>query len=158
MKLNVSREHVELRRLSTQELRAKFAAVFGDGTLSGNRDWLIRRILWRLQELAEGGLSERALRRAEELANDADLRLLPPRPPRQVARREESAAVPGLPMAGTVLTRVYKGETLQVQVLADGFAFEGKTYRSLSAVAKAITRSHTSGKLFFGLQQNGGGR
>jgi len=47
------------------ELRAKFAEVFGDRTLSGNRDWLIRRILWGLQELVEGGLSERARRRAE---------------------------------------------------------------------------------------------
>ena len=58
--------------------------------------------------------------------------------------------------AGTVITRVYKGETLQVKVLADGFEFEGEVYPSLSAVAKRITGSHTSGFLFFRL--NGGQR
>jgi hypothetical protein len=49
-----------------------------------------------------------------------------------------------LPPPGTVLVRPYKGQTLQVRVLAKGFAYEGKTYRSLSAVAKAITRQEES--------------
>jgi hypothetical protein len=66
--------------------------------------------------------------------------------------------VPGndrLPRPGTILTRRYKGRTLQVEVLEHGFAFEGKTYRSLSAVAKAVTGSHCSGHFFFGLTEKG---
>ena len=59
---------------------------------------------------------------------------------------------------GTLLTRAYKGQTLQVQVLAEGFAFEGKFYDSLSAVARAITGSHCSGYLFFRLGRKGGSR
>jgi hypothetical protein len=162
MKLNVSKEHADLSRLSIRELRVQFAEVFGETTLSGNRTWLIRRILWRWQALAEGGLSERARLRAEELANEADLRMLPPRPSPRVdlpsPRQEVPDAEPALPMPGTVLSRLYKGDTLHVQVLTDGFAFRGQTYRSLSAVAKAITGSHCSGLRFFGLQRDGGGR
>ena len=61
-------------------------------------------------------------------------------------------------MPGTVLNRIYKGEALQVRVLADGFEFEGNRYASLSAVAKAITGLHWNGRLFFGIGGQGGGR
>ena len=56
---------------------------------------------------------------------------------------------PRLPMAGTILTRDYKGQTLQVEVLAEGFAYAGQTYKSLSAVAKAVTGAHCNGFHFF---------
>ena len=150
MTLNVDQEMAALRRLSMRELRARFAAVFGETTPASNRLWLMRRILWRLQALAEGDLSERARRRAVELANDADLRTLPPALPRRADARTKGAA------PGTVITRVYKGQTLQVRVLPKGFEFEGTTYPSLSAVARAITGAHWNGRLFFRLE--GGGR
>ena len=56
---------------------------------------------------------------------------------------------------GTILTRRYKGRTLQVEVRDHGFAFDGQVYRSLSAVAKAVTGSHCSGHFFFGLAKKG---
>jgi hypothetical protein len=58
-------------------------------------------------------------------------------------------AEPSLPLPGTILTRWYKGKTLSIQVLRHGFEYDGQVYKSLSAVAKAITGSHTSGFLFF---------
>ena len=61
------------------ELRGKYLEVFGEETRSYHKAFLRKRIAWRLQALAEGGLSERARRRAGELANDADLRLRAPR-------------------------------------------------------------------------------
>src|SRR5271165_4140708 len=79
MPLNVHQEVAALQRLGAKQLRARYAEVFGETTPAHNKTWLIRRIAWRLQALAEGDLSERARRRAEELANDADLRLNPPR-------------------------------------------------------------------------------
>ena len=161
MKLNVAKEVAALERLTMHELRARYAELFGDATGTGNRHWLVRRIAWRLQALAGGGLSERAQRRAAELANDADLRLSPPTELRTDAghttRRAGKDARHG-PMPGTVITRPYKGETLRVKVLANGFEFEGKIYPSLSAVAKAITGSHTSGFLFFRLNGKAGGQ
>src|ERR1700676_5533973 len=80
MPLNVHQEVAALQRLGATQLRAPYAEVFGETTTANNKIWLIRRIAWRLQALAEGDLSERARRRAEELANDADLRMNPPRP------------------------------------------------------------------------------
>src|SRR5262249_9092331 len=117
--------------------------------------WLVKRIVWRRQALAEGDLSERTRRRAAELARDADLRLNPPQskantstpPPHAV--RIPAPVDHRLTPPGTILTRPYKGQLVQVQVLTDGFAYAGRVYASLSAVAKAITGSHTNGFLFF---------
>jgi hypothetical protein len=133
--------------------------VFGEQTLANNKTWLLRRLVWRLQALAEGDLSERARQRAAELANDADLRLNPPvgppptaaAPERTTTQRVRFQADARLPPPGTILTRPYKGQTVQVQVLSQGFAYAGEVYRSLSAVAQAITGSHCNGYLFFRL-------
>jgi hypothetical protein len=95
-----------------------------------------------------------------ELANDADLRLSPPRhlATKAVAaagRPKTSKSREGLPPAGTILRRPYKGQVLEVKILEQGCQFEGRVYRSLSAVAKAITGAHCSGFLFFRLAQKG---
>ena len=78
MELNIVNEVAALQRLSVAQLRQRFAELFGETTKASNRTWLVKRILWRMQALAEGDLSERARRRAAELACDADLRLNPP--------------------------------------------------------------------------------
>jgi len=164
MRLNIGKEVAVLRRMTTQELQAKYAELFGEEDWkTGNRVWLVKRIAWRLQALDEGDLSERARRRAAKLANDADLRLSPPRPhkPRPKAivqagptRRTVKRNTPYL-RPGTILARKYRGEMLEVHVLADGFAFQGTTYSSLSAVAKAVTGAHCSRHHFFRLAPKG---
>jgi len=163
MPLSIAKELAVLQRMTTRELRAKYADVFREETHATNRTWLIKRIAWRLQALAEGGLSERVLRRAAELANDADLRTTIPKAALAEKIPLASAGVkalavdrdPRLPMPGTVLTRNYKRTPLQVKVLHQGFEFAGHLYPSLTAVAKAITGSHCNGFLFFGLVQKG---
>jgi len=162
MALNIGREIAALGRMTAKELRTKYLDVFGEQTRSYNKAWLVKRIAWRIQANAEGDLSERARRRAIELANDADLRLRPPNvqaaPGNGTATRTVAAKFDHddrLPMPGAVLTRQYKGETISVKVLPDGFDYEGDVYRSLSAVAKAVTGSHWNGYGFFGLKKNG---
>ena len=155
MELNIVNEVATLQRLSVGQLRQRFADLFGETTKASNRTWLIKRIVWRLQALAEGDLSERARRRAAELARDADLRLNPPQGNvNRMTPSPEPVTIPApvdqrLPPPGTILTRPYKGRLVQVQVLTEGFAYGGRVYASLSAVAKAITGSHTNGYLFF---------
>jgi hypothetical protein len=157
MTVNVAKEVASLRKLTMRQLRARYAEAFGDATNANNKAWLLKRIVWRLQANAEGDLTERARRRAAELANDADLRLAPPRPKAPASgeglRVATIALAPGqsLPPTGTVITRDYKGETLRVTVLADGFEFEGERYKSLTAVANAITGQHLNGRAFFGI-------
>ena len=69
----------ELGRMTVSQLRQKHLEVFGEESRSSHRQFLFRMIAWRIQALAEGGLSERARRRALEIANDANLRVLAPR-------------------------------------------------------------------------------
>jgi len=156
VELNIVNEVALLQRLSIAQLRQRFADLFGEATAASNRTWLVKRLAWRMQALAEGDLSQRARRRAEELARDADLRLNPPHPktctpaePQALVAPTPSAADPRLPPPGTILTRPYKGQQLHVQVLTDGFAYAGNVYPSLSAVAKVITGTHTNGYHFF---------
>jgi hypothetical protein len=153
--MKLADEIASLQQRTVSELRLRYAEVFGERTNVNNKPWLIKRIAWRLQASAEGELSERARQRALELANDADLRLSPPKraavssqPPiaSEAARSDER-----LPAPGAVLTRPYKGQTIHVTVLAQGFEYGGTVYRSLSAVAKAVTGSHCNGYLFFHL-------
>jgi hypothetical protein len=147
LNLEVSR----LRQATVAALRRRYAEVFGEyPPRTGNKTWLSRRILWRLQALALGDLSERAKRQAALFANDADLRLSPPHSGRvTVLAPLPRASDPRLPKPGTILNRRYRGQLHRVQVLANGFSYEDTTHRSLSAVAKAITGSHCNGFLFF---------
>jgi len=163
MQPNVGHEVAALKRMTIGELRAKYGEVFGDGTNARNKAWLVKRIAWRIQANAFGTLTERACARAAELADDADLRLSPPKlqPVAAESARTQITAVrlasdTRLPMPGTILTRPYKGETIQVKVLPCGFEFEGEVYKSLSAVAKAITGQHCNGFHFFRLGAEAG--
>jgi hypothetical protein len=163
MTLNVAKEVAALGRMTVGELRSKHIDAFGEPTRTGNKDYLVKRIAWRLQANAHGDLSCRARRRAEELANDADLRTTAPKPKTTDApptlTRQTSVAFdhdPRLPMAGSNIKRLYKDREIVVRVLPKGFEYEGEVYRTLSAVAKAVTGTHWNGYHFFNLKRNGG--
>ncbi len=163
MTLNVGNEMSALEQISVGELRERYAELFDETTSARNRKWLIKRIIWRMQSLEQGGLSDRARERARELANRTDLRVTAPRNASLTSEpggetksvRCRIASGSRTPLPGTVITRDYKGRRLQVQVLSNGFEFEGEVFRSLSAVAKQITGSHWNGYKFFNLQQTG---
>src|SRR5207244_2255047 len=120
---------------------------------TGNKDFLRKRIAWRIQSLAEGSLSERARKRAFEIARDADIRMTMPRLPKTTAgaiteMKPIATCHQRLPMPGTILTRQYHGRLVHVTVLPKGFDYDGQVYRSLSAVAKVVTGAHWNGFLF----------
>ena len=160
MAIDVAATLKTLQRTPVPQLRQRYAEVFGEPTRSNNKQFLVKRIIWRLQALEEGDLSERARRRAAELARDADLRIRPPAAPAGDSEPTETATAPfrvpadrRLPMPGALLTRKYKGRTIQVRVLRQGFEFDGEIFRSLSAVARKVTGSHWNGHLFFNTGQ-----
>lgn len=156
----------DLDGMTVGQLRDMYAEVFGEAARSGNRQWLLRRVAWRIQALAEGDLASRAIeqaqRRAGELARDADLRLRPPNGPVVPVLVQGGAVSAPMPMQrdervpppGTKLTRQFKGRVYLVNILPNGFEYDGEVYRSLSAVAHTITGSHWNGMLFFGLTKN----
>ncbi len=148
-----------LRAMTVNQLREKYAEVFGEPTSARNKDYLWKKIAWRIQELEYGGLSERAKNRAKEIANEHDIRVRPPRgafnefsQPVQ-ASRVKAPTKANLPAPGTLLTREYKGRTIEVEVLENGFRYEGQAFRSLSAIAREITGTTWNGRLFFGVKE-----
>jgi hypothetical protein len=147
--------------MTVAELREKHLELFGAETRSRHKDQLFKRLAWRIQELEFGGLSERAKRRAEGIANDLDARFLPPRRPTNAEDRPHEvlpirlASAAPHPAPGTILTREYRGEVHQVTALERGFEYGGKGYRSLSGVARAITGTHWNGYVFFALKNRG---
>ncbi len=151
----ISKELADLEKMSAKELRSKYSELFGDESRSGNRQWLYRRCAWRLQELVQGGLSERARKRAMQIANDSDIRFIPPRnitPDKIMPRKIRSTDMKPndrLPIVNTILTREFKGKLHTVTVLPKGFEYDGNIYQSLTAVAHAITGSHWNGYHFF---------
>ena len=157
----VARRIAELGGMGVGELQARFLEVWGEPTTNRNRTQLRRRIAWKIQEVAYGGLSKKALRRAAELA---DLRFLRVRVPRgfkapdagggatHVYPFTPAALPPAELLPGTVLTRGYQGRRLVVMVLDRGFEFEGRRFRSLTAIATAVTGAHWNGRHFFGLR------
>ena len=155
----VLREIESLRRASMADLRRKYQEVFHEETQCRHREHLFRRIAWRLQAIAEGDLSQRARERAQQIAQDGDLRINAPRDffriggERIHATAGRNAREPDrrLPLPGTLLTRKWKGRTVLVEVLAKGFRYENRQYSSLSAIATAITGTRWNGLAFFGL-------
>ncbi len=146
----------ECRKLPLEALRTKYQKLFGESPRTGHKDYLFRRIVWRMQANRYGDLSDQARQRALAIADDRDLR-----------RRADSALNTGelgsrarnyrstdlrLPLPGTVLTRSFQGKTVKVCVLPDGFRYQDRRFRSLSAVAEHITGTRWNGYVFFSLQ------
>jgi hypothetical protein len=160
MKKNVAAEVARLEKMSVSNLARRFEELFGEECRSRHKRYLIRRIAWRMQANAEGGLTERARQRAEELANDAEIRVTPPRekkaktdaPPDTI--KMDAGRDKRLPPPGNWIERDYKGKAIRVLVVDDGFEYEGQRFRSLSAIAKAVTGSHMNGFLFFRLRRH----
>jgi Protein of unknown function (DUF2924) len=109
-----------------------------------NKPFLIKRLAYRIQELAYGGLSARAEAKLKELVEEEERRLKGKLPVRKGDR----------PITGTRLIREWQGIEHTATVLDDGFEYQGRRYKSLSAVARAITSTRWNGPLFWGLRNH----
>lgn len=148
-----------LGRMTGAEMAERYLVLFGQSARSRNKGFLRKRLAWRIQELAEGGLSERALARIEELGADAFAsRRRPARATTSASPQpgpRGAARDPRLPPAGTVVRRVNGTIEHRVTVLDDGFEYQGERYRSLSKIARVITGTPWNGYLFFFGRANG---
>jgi len=153
---DIASQLAELRELTVGGLCVRYREVFGEPTRSRNKDYLFKKIAWRIQELAEGGLSERALAKIDEIGSDVPMRVRPVRDPnafvlRDIGNRADNRD-PRLPPVGTVLIRMYKGHAHEVTVLENGFEYLGEKHNSLSIIAGLITGTNWNGYLFWGLK------
>lgn len=156
-------EPVDLKRLARMtpdQLWKLHQELFGCDVASGNSEQARRRIAWKLQSEREGGLPESARQHALSIAREAGLRI---RARGAAASRSgdglRHASVTGivsdydprLPMPGTVVLKEYRGQTIAVRVLDNGFDWNGRQFTSLSAIAREVTGTRWNGLLFFGL-------
>jgi hypothetical protein len=130
-----------LKTKSTPELREMWRELFGREAPVLGRRYLEDRLAFRVQELHYGGLSDRARRKLDALADQLE--------PKAARRRD-----PGRLLPGTELRRHWQGIEHVVEVREHDFEYNGRPYRSLSAVARAITNTRWNGWLFFGLKSS----
>ena len=147
---------MELKENSLDELKTKYKELFpGQKAPSNNKVFLWRKIAYRIQELEHSGLSAETQGKIQQLIqqydpiNNKTLRnntVTENRPKKKNLSRDKR-----LPIPGTVITKEYKGISLQVKVLASGFGYNSKVYKSLTAIAREVTGAHWNGYLFFNL-------
>jgi hypothetical protein len=140
-----------LKDASLKDLQAAYSEHFPSKKVSNNRTYIWRRVAYRMQELEFGKLSAEAKTKLQALMESYD--------PVNNAVLKPQVAASGflpkrdrrLPLSGTIITKVYKGTKIQVKTLDNGFEYNGKIYKSLTAIAKEITGAHWNGYLFFNL-------
>ncbi len=142
MEPTVLKQVASLKRMDTTALRLQWLALFGrEAPASYKPEQLLRRLAWRIQELRYGGLSEAARRRLQEIADRDALA----RGERRTVKRKSGDLSPG-----TRLVRHWHGIEHIVTATADGgLEYQGKRYRTLTAVAMVISGQHCSGPRFF---------
>ncbi len=146
-----------LQTLNVAALRKEWVFLFGTQPYTtNNRTFLIKRLTWRINTLVNGGISERALGRAEEIADETLIRLRARNfkvTPVKPVDPDAEEVLPASKMApGSIIRRVYKGKTYEVTVLNGGkFAYEGVCYNDLTSIAWQICGYPKSGNAFFNL-------
>jgi len=169
MKKTLRERIAALAAMNVPALREEHRRVFGKEPVSSHRQFLFRKIAWRLQADAEGWQPDELRELARGIARNSPLRQRVTTnvnkrraglPPEQTAVATiEPDRDPPLPMPGGWIVKQYKGQTHVVQVLDDGrFAYDDRRYTSLSAIAQEITGTKWNGLLFFGLTEKKNGR
>lgn len=132
-----------LKTMSVNELKAEWMKLFGTSAPNNSRLFLELRLAYRIQELACGGLSRDTVRLLNAIADELE----------SGSQRKSKLRQSRMPMAGTRLVREWNGVEHTVTVLRDGFEWQGRTYKSLSAIARAIAGTRWNGWRFFGLRE-----
>ena len=141
---SVLRQLAAIKGKPIADLKQMWRDLHGTEPPPFNRSFLESRLAYRIQELAYGGLKPETVARLEAIAQELD--------GSDVAKRRRPAN--GRPIAGTRLIREWNGVEYCVTVLDDGFEYQGRPFKSLSAIARAITGTQWSGPLFFGLRNH----
>lgn len=144
-------EIMTLKNAPVGELIRRYKELYGEDATGAHRLYLWRKIAYKLQERKYGSLSAKAQDRLKVFIDEYDpinnKALRPDKPVSCLPTTKDK----WLPIPGTVITKEYKAAKYPVKVLEKGFEYNGKIYKTLSAIAKEITGAHWNGYLFFNL-------
>ncbi|WP_373504641.1 DUF2924 domain-containing protein [Aestuariivirga sp.] len=133
---------VALKTTSTPDLKKQWRQLFETEPPAFNRRYLESRLAYRIQELAYGGLKPETVRRLERLGEELD----------GGSKAKRQTRADSRPISGTRLIREYQGIEHCVTVRDTDFEYQGRPYKSLSAIARAITGTQWNGLTFFGIK------
>jgi hypothetical protein len=139
MKNNVLKQISALAEMDMDALKKLWCELYDTQPPGINRTYMVRRLTYRIQEIAYGGLAEDVQKKLREMRRSVPTKINPKRN--------------CLPPAGTNLVREYQGIEHRVTVLQDGYEYQGRRYDNLSIIARTITGTRWSGPVFFGLKQ-----
>lgn len=151
---SVLRQVADLKNLSHDELKNLWRTLNGSEPPAYNRYYIISRLAYRIQEIAYGGLSDASRNQMSKILKDggfngngcdSNIR----RKQRNMKQKSDA------PLVGTRFVRDWNGNRYEVIAVNNGFEYDGRLYRSLTAIAKAITGTHWNGRIFFGLAKRG---
>ncbi|NTU49671.1 MAG: DUF2924 domain-containing protein [Desulfobulbaceae bacterium] len=157
MPRDIADEITALRNQPLEALTTRYKEVFGvNEAPSSNKVFLWRKIAYRLQEQEFGGLSPKAKDRLAFLIDEYDPINNKALRPAVTTAGKEVVALPSLrdkrlPIPGTIIRKTYKDQEVRVKVLEKGFEYNGKFYRTLTAIAQELTGAHWNGYSFFNL-------
>lgn len=151
----------KLRRMDLKELQAEYERVFEKPSKSRNREWLFKVIAKKIQDNVEPESANKPValptlvakfeRKKKTRSRNVTKKTAKKSDGKKTKVKAIGERDPRLPKAGTTLTREWHGKKYLVNVLESGFSYGGKSYRSLSGVAKAISGQIVNGFLWFGL-------
>ncbi|TWH93846.1 Protein of unknown function (DUF2924) [Sphingobium wenxiniae] len=133
-----------LKAMTVRELKTEWQGLMGSAAPNNSRSFLEQRLAYRIQELTWGGPSKPVIRLLDALADEVEGKKV----------RKSVISDPRNPVIGTRLVREWDGAEHIITVLKDGFDWQGRRYKSLSAVARDITGTQWNGYRFFGLREN----
>ena len=133
-----------LKAMTVRELKAEWQNLMGTPAPNNSHTYLQQRLAYRVQELAFGGLTNPVIRMLDALADEVEGKSV----------RKSVIADPRNPVIGTRLVREWDGTEYVVTILKDGFDWQGRRYKSLSAIARGITGTQWNGYRFFGLRES----
>ena len=145
-------EIMALKNATAEKLLKRYKELYGEDATGTHKTYLWRKIAYKLQEQKHGSLSAKARGKLKALIEEFDpINNKALRPDKPAMHQQLPTKDKRLPIPGTVITKEYKGANYQVKVLEKGFEYNGKIYKTLSAIAKEITGAHWNGYLFFNL-------
>jgi hypothetical protein len=135
----------EIQDMAYPALKEKWRSLYGTEPPAYSREMFVRRLAYRVQELVYGGLAEETKAELERIAEEDDRQ-------RQAVKAGRPKPKGTHPLPGTRMIREWNGQRHEVTAVEGGYEYTGRRYKSLSAIATAITGAHWSGPQFFGLR------
>ncbi|MHB9124607.1 MAG: DUF2924 domain-containing protein [Armatimonadota bacterium] len=152
MNKSILKQITDLQKLTVEELRPMWRTLLGTEPPAYNRDYLVKRLAYRIQELAYGGLSTSAQKTMDNILEVHGFDANGGMP--HAKRSHNTKCKANTPIVGTRLVREWHGNTYEVTVVNGGFEYQGVRFRTLTHISKLITGGHRNGVAFFGLTKD----